>query len=128
MPKSSKILAAAALVGIGAMLAGLTSAPFHGSARAVEAASTTDIAADRIAAAFSALPGEEGAPTVVASKGDLLVAAGCAGQKWPDIAPTCLVQADGSTARPVRSVLTSYQSGEATTVLVRMPAPQIASR
>ena len=128
MPKSSKILAAAALVGIGAMLAGLTSAPFHGSARAVEAASATDIAADRIAAAFSALPGEVAAPVEAARKGDLLVAAGCAGQKWPEIAPTCLVKADGSSARPVRSVLTSYQSGEATTVLVRMPAPQIASR
>ena len=128
MPKSSKILAAAALVGIGAMLAGLTSAPFHGSARAVEAASATDIAADRIAVAFSALPEEDAAQTVVATKGDLLVAAGCAGQKWPEIAPTCLLRADGSMARPVRSVLTSYQSGLATTVLVRMPAPQIASR
>jgi hypothetical protein len=128
MPKSSKVLTAAALVGIGAMLAGLTSAPLHGSARAVEAASATDIAADRIAAAFLAVPGEFAAVVEPARKGDLLVAAGCAGQKWPEIAPTCLVKADGSTARPVRSVLTSYQSGDATTVLVRMPAPQIASR
>jgi hypothetical protein len=128
MPKLSKVLAAAALVGACAALAGVA-APFNGGARAVESMPASGIAGERIAAAFAVAPAEAAAPPLgAAKKDDLLVAAGCTGQKWPDIVPACLVTAHGAPARPVRNVAVGYQVGEATTVLVRMPAPQIASR
>ncbi len=121
MKNPSKMVAAATLVGFGVMLAGL-------SAGAVET-SPTDVPAERIAAAFAVLPGEGAAGSIsAASKGDLLVNGGCAGQKWPDITAACLVVTNGSPIRPVRSVTIGLQAGEATTVLVRMPAPQLASR
>jgi hypothetical protein len=58
-------------------------------------------------------------------KGDL---PRCAGQSWPNVSPECLVRADGRPAGAVRTVTVGYQAGEATTVLVRMPAPLVASR
>lgn len=62
-----------------------------------------------------------------APRGDLLVPAGCLGQTWPDISAECLVSADGTPARQVRTVTIGYQAGDDTTVLVRMPAPQVAA-
>ena len=122
MQKSSKILAAAALVGFGAMVAGLT-AVSDGSARGVDSTAGSDLAAERIAGAFAvANLVEAGA----AGKGDL--GAGCAGRQWPDVPAACLVADDGSFARPVRSVTLGTQVGDATTVLLRLPAPQVASR
>jgi len=127
MHKSSKILAAAALVGFGAMLAGMTVVS-DGSARAVEAA-PSDVAAERIAAAFAMAPAGAEAPAVGAvRKGDLFVATGCAGQQWPDVPASCLVTAHGVPAHPVRSITIGSQAGEATTILMRLPAPQVASR
>ena len=124
MQKSSKILAAAALVGLGAVLAGLA-AVSDGSARAVDATAASDVAAERITGAFAvAIPIEAGA----ARKGDLLAGPGCAGRQWPDVPAACLVTADGSSAPPVRSVTFGTQVGEATTVLLRLPANQVASR
>jgi ABC-type nitrate/sulfonate/bicarbonate transport system substrate-binding protein len=118
MRKSSRVLAVAATAGVAAMLAGL-------GALAVE--TPADLAGDRIAAAFAVVPGDYSV-LQVADKGDLLIGQDCAGQQWPNLAPGCLVMADGSPARPVRSVTMGFQAGEASTILVRMPAPQIASR
>jgi len=124
MQKSSKILTAAALVGLGAIFAG-SAAVSDGSARAVESTAASDVAAERIAAAFAvAIPAEFGA----ARKGDLLAGAGCGGWQWPDVPAACLATADGSSPPPVRSVTFGTQVGEATTVLLRLPAAQVASR
>ena len=115
MLQSSKILTAAALAGLGAMLAGFA-AVSAGSARGVTD-TAMETAAARIDGAFSLLP---------AAKGDLSVA--CRGQQWPDVAPSCLVKADGTPARSVRTVTVGTQLGEATTVLVRRPTPQAVAR
>ena len=128
MHKSSNILAAAALVGFGAMLAGMT-AVSDGRARAVATAPAGDVAAERIAAAFAMAPAGPDAPVVGAvRKGDLLVPTGCAGQQWPNVPAACLVTTDGSPAHSVRSITIGTQAGEGTTILMRLPAPQVASR
>jgi hypothetical protein len=133
MTKSGRILAVATVLGIGLGAVALTSAAFNGSARAVETGQQSEIAAQRIAAAFSALPEEQPAPAIEAAarsvvKGDLLAHRDCAEQRWPDITADCLVGSDGNTVRHVRSVTIGYQTGEATTFLVRTPVPQIAAR
>jgi hypothetical protein len=63
-----------------------------------------------------------------AAKGDFFERPGCFGQVWPDITPECLVKAAGAAAAPVRTVTMGYQIGEATTVLVRIPALTTATR
>jgi hypothetical protein len=35
---------------------------------------------------------------------------------------------DGNAIHPVRTVTLGYQTGDAASVLIRMPAPQVASR
>ena len=132
MTQSSKILAAAALTGLSLTFGGLTAIPFYSSAGAVEVVGE-DFATDRIAVAFDAAAQVAADPAGMAAavrspKGDLLAKPGCAGQNWPEIAPACLATADGSAVRPVRTVTIGYQTGDATTVLIRMPAPQVASR
>ncbi len=132
MTQSSKIVAAIALTGLVLAAAGLTVIPSDGSARGVDAGGA-DIAAERIAAAFALTPAVSTAPAIVAAirtmrKGDLAARFACSGETWPDVAPGCLTLADGSSAPKIRSVTIGAQAGEATTVLIRMPAPRVASR
>ena len=100
MTKSRTSFAAAALAGFAALVGCLTLVSLNGTAQA---------ASDQ------------------APRGDLESAAGCLGQTWPDISADCLVSADGSPTQQVRTVTIGYQSGDDTTVLVRMPAPQVAA-
>ena len=103
MSKSRGILAAVLVSGFGLAVAGLSFASFNTSASAVEAA-----------------------PAIVAQKGDLQVP-GCADEKWPNISSDCLVAAKGSTVRHARTVTIGYQTGDASSVLVRVPASTPAS-
>jgi len=131
MTKSHKILAG--LLGVGIGLAGLTFAAVNGTARAIEAGQPSAIAAERIEAAFAAVPQQQPAPAIEAAahrigKGDLFAGRACAEQKWPDISSDCPAGSSGTSLHRVRTVTVGYQDGEATTVLVRSPAPQIAAR
>lgn len=66
------------------------------------------------------------------AKGDLLrrtPQGACSAQAWPNIAPECLVAADGASDRgSVRMVTVEQRSGANTSVLVRIPASTIAQR
>ena len=131
MIQSRKLVAAAILVGIALIVAGLLIAPFNASARA--STEGTDVASDRIGGAFSMVSERQPAAEIAAAaalvfKGDLGAAAICADATWPNIDPSCLVKADGSQSHPVRLITVGYQSGDATTVLVRVPAGEVASR
>jgi len=133
MTKSGRILAVATVLGMSLGAVALTSAAFDGGARADEGTRQGEVAAERIAAAFSGLPEERPAPAIVAgahsaAKGDLLAHRDCAEQRWPDITSDCLMGSYGSSLRHVRSVTIGYQTGEATTFLVRTPVPQVATR
>src|SRR5882724_13112384 len=131
MIQSRKFVAAAILVGIALIIAGLLIAPFTASASA--AASPSVVAADRIGAAFATLPDAIPNSAIAAavarlSKGDLASPVNCTGAVWPNIDASCLSTADGSPARHVRTITIGYQSGENTTVLVRVPTAEVASR
>jgi hypothetical protein len=133
MTKSGRILAVATMLGVSLGAVALMSAAFDGSARAGEGTRQSEVAAERIAVAFSALPEERPAPAIVAAahsaaKGDLLAHRDCGEQRWPDITSDCLIGSDGGSLRHVRSVTIGYQTGEATTFLVRTPVPQVAAR
>ena len=130
MNKSSKVLIAAAL-GLGVAVSALSATSLNANARGV--AVMDDVVADRIAAAFASVPAADVAPAIQlaaarSGKGDLFAARDCAVQKWPQIASECLVAADGRAGHPVRTRTVGYQIGDALTVLVRVPAPQVASR
>ena len=132
MIQSRKFVAAAILVGIALIVAGLLIAPFNASARAA-ATEGTDVASDRIGGAFSMISEREPAAEIAAAaalvfKGDLGAESICAGAVWPNVDASCLARADGSAAHPVRLITIGYQSGEATTVLVRVLASEVASR
>jgi hypothetical protein len=120
MIQSRKFVAAAILVGIALIIAGLLIAPFNASARAAASASGT--AADRIGSPLAA------AATADVPKGDLCISAECAGAVWPNIDAACLSKADGSAAPRVRTITIGYQTDENTTVLVRVPAEGTAKR
>ncbi|MGH6926527.1 MAG: hypothetical protein ACRED5_22595 [Propylenella sp.] len=127
MTRSKKLFAAFALVGIGGAIAGTVAAPFNQSAAAgyFEA----DVASARIEAAFALVtPQIVGPAAVAAAKGDLPPAPGCTGQTWPNISSDCLVTADGARPPKARMVTVGHQSGEAETVLVRLPLAEIAMR
>jgi hypothetical protein len=126
----SRAFLATALTGLGLTFAAFSASAVQGNARPEIGA---DLAADRIAAAFAAAPAVEVAPAIEIAasrvgKGDLLVSPPCSAQKWPFIAAGCLVMTDGSAAPLNRTATVGYQAGPSTTVLVRMPAPQVASR
>jgi hypothetical protein len=75
------------------------------------------------AVTVNASPGnaiEAAAALAAAEKGDLGAVSSCFGD--------CLVRTDGGASRTVRTVTFGYETGQATTVLVRMPAPVVASR
>jgi Ca2+/Na+ antiporter len=130
MIQSRKFVAAAILMGIALIIAGLLIAPFSASANA--AASQSGVVADRIGAAFSTVSDATPDPALAAaaarlSKGDLSTG-NCAGAVWPNIDASCLSTADGSPAKHVRTITIGYQSGENTTVLVRVPSGEVAQR
>ena len=131
MIESRKFVAAAILVGIALILAGLLLAPVNASARA--ATDDSNVAADRIGAAFAVISEREPAAEIAAAaalafKGDLGAEAICAGATWPNIDASCLARADGAVSQPVRLITIGYQSGDATTVLMRVPANEVATR
>jgi hypothetical protein len=132
MIHSRKFVAAAILLGLALVIAGLLVAPFNGSARAA-AGQPDPAAADRIGAAFSSLA--EIAPDTAlsaaaarVSKGDLEISPKCLAAVWPDIDTSCLSRTDGSPAQRVRTITIGYQAGENTTVLVRVPTAAMARR
>jgi hypothetical protein len=132
MIQSRIFVAAAILAGIALILAGLLIAPFNASARAA-ATEGVDVASDRIGGAFSIASKREPAAEIAAAaalvfKGDLGAASICANAVWPNIDPSCLARTDGSASHPVRLITIGYQSGDATTILVRVPAGEVASR
>lgn len=130
MFQSRLLVVAAILFGLVLVAAALVMAPFNASARA--AASPEGVAADRIGAAFASI--EEARPdariaaaAARASKGDF-GGPGCRGAVWPNVDASCLKRADGRPLRSVRTVTVGHQDGENTTVLVRVPAPEMAER
>jgi len=118
MIQSRKFVAAAILIGIALIIAGLLIAPFNASARASVSASGT--AADQIGTALAA------GDTV--PKGDLGISAECAGAVWPNIDSACLSKADGSAVPRVRTITIGYHTAENTIVLVRVPTQGMAER
>jgi len=134
MTKGPKLLATASLAGLALAVSFWTVGPFPGSASASqEVGQLSEIAEARITGAFSFPADKVAAPAVISAaaqsrKGELRMKAACADQKWPEIASGCLVARGGSPARTVRSVTIAHETGEATTVLLRMPASQLASR
>lgn len=125
----AKTAFAAATFGLSLSLAALSASAF-GEATPNGGA---EMAAIRIAGAFAAAPTTAADPALQAAaaqagKGDLGIARPCGEQLWPNLSADCLVSADGGAVTPVRSVTVGYQTDVSTTVLVRMPAPQLASR
>ena len=103
MKKSGKKFTAAALATLAFLIVGLTALTFNDTARA---ASGSD---------------------AIAPRGDLLVPASCIGQTWPNISADCLVGEDGAPANDVRTVTIGYQTADNSSVLIRMPSPQLAA-
>jgi hypothetical protein len=66
------------------------------------------------------------------TKGDLLGKAPqgtCASKAWPNIAPECLESANGTPVRSsVRMITVEQREGVNTSVLVRIPSPELAQR
>lgn len=130
MTKFRTIVTAAAAVGLSLMAAGVVMAvPADGTATGHGSDAT-----DRVSLAFVSLPaGLDIDPALEAAagraaKGDFAERPGCFGQVWPDITAECLSKVSGSVSLPVRTVTLGYQVGQSTTVLVRTPAPEVASR
>jgi hypothetical protein len=70
-----------------------------------------------------------GTLTAAARKADRLAApADCAGQAWPYVAAGCLAGVEVRAAQAVRTVTVEYRVGDSTSVLVRLPAQQVAGR
>lgn len=108
MTAPRKLFAAAVLAGCGLAMAGLTFGTGAGSAHAEG--------------------GLMRAEAALAAKGDLPLNSRCLGQVWPDAAAECLTGAGAGHAGAVRTVTFGQQVGEVTTILIRMPQPQIAAR
>ena len=131
MIQSRKVVAAAILVGIALIIAGVLMAPFNASARAAATVGDDSIT-DRIGGAFSTLSERAADPAILAAasqaaKGDRGSNASCTAAVWPNIDPSCLRTADGSRAHKVRMITIGYQSDANTTVLVRYPELEVAS-
>jgi hypothetical protein len=80
---------------------------------------------------YSGSQHESPSQTTAGTKGDLLKApqGACASQAWPHIAPECLQSASGSPVRSgVRMITVEQREGANTSVLVRVPAPEVAQR
>ncbi len=127
MPKSRKVGSLAAAVALSALATAAIVLPIHAVAAVDRGADIAEavvfgVSAPRDATAVGPQAAE------LAPKGDFAERPGCFGQVWPDITAECLTKATGAAAAPVRTVTMGYQVGDATTVLVRMPALQTASR
>jgi len=125
-----KVLAAGMLI-----LAGAISAPLALPALAeplnASGAETNVVAAGRIDSAFASLSEAETDPAIAsaaarAPKGDFAPA--CANAVWPNIEAGCVATADRRPARHARTVTIGYQAGGNATILVRLPAAEIAQR
>jgi hypothetical protein len=132
MTHSKTIFTAAALFAAAVTFAGLA-APFNASARAAASQTAPDVVAERIGGAFATIDFDAVSPArqataVRGTKGDLFAAADCASQTWPNIAARCLVTDDGSPAQEARFVTVGYQTGDAQTVLVRVPSSEVSVR
>ena len=80
---------------------------------------------------YAAATLDEGPQTSSEAKGDLRRAPqrACASQAWPNVAPECLGAADGTPLRSnVRMITVEQRDGMNTSVLVRIPAPELAQR
>lgn len=132
MNQFRNIVAAAALAGF-SLIAGFgVASSATGMSGIVMDAATVASPSQRIDAAFAlvaAEAGEASSPTASRNgKGDLPVGLNCSAQRWPDISPDCLIVTGDAPKRPVRTVTIGYQDGPAGSVLIRLPAPQIATR
>jgi hypothetical protein len=129
MNRFRSIVTAAVAVALSLTGAGVMAVPADGAATV--SSSGTDVT-DR-SLGYMSVPADLGigAPLQAgagqAAKGDFAERPGCFGQVWPDISPECLAKVSGSVS-PVRTVTLGYQVGDSTTVLVRTPAPEVASR
>ncbi len=129
MIESRKFVALAILVGLALIIAGLLLSPVNGSAHAASSQTGPDVAAERIGGAFAAISAQPtDAVLAAAVKGNFVRDAGCATATWPNIDASCLVAANGRTAPHVRTVTIGYQAGQSTTVLLRIPASEVAER
>lgn len=130
MIKSTRFFAVAALTGFAVLATAMAAAPLGASANA---AAITGYEAARIGGAFASIPDVEPSQALTkaakqAVKGDREPVRGCAAATWPNIDRACLVTVDGRPAPAVRTITIGYQEGGSTTVLVRVPAAEIASR
>jgi hypothetical protein len=133
MSQTNKIVAAGALFGLVLTGAALLTLPFNASARAAGEFANVDIVSERIGGAFAVVDSMDLAPAnravpVRVSKGDLPADRACAGETWPNITSDCIVAADGSRVEDVRYVTVDFRTGEAETVLLRVPSSDLASR
>jgi hypothetical protein len=131
MMNSRNILSLITAVGLSLTAAGVMAVPLNGAGPAN--ASDADVT-QRVSLGFAAAPVHAAVPGALeaaagrVAKGDFFERPGCFGQVWPEISAECLSKVAGLTSLPARTVTIGYQIGDATTVLVRMPAPQVASR
>jgi outer membrane murein-binding lipoprotein Lpp len=134
MHQSIKIIAGAVVCGFSLIAAGFAAAPSGPDTLSIMAQDLpAPTAAQRIEVAIESATRAEASPAIMAAaksaqKGDLLVRPGCAGQYWPYIAPDCLVVGDSRPNPPGRTVTVGYNVSDTSSVLIRMPVPQIASR
>jgi hypothetical protein len=107
--------------------------PVVSAARAAAGDAAIDPIGERIGTAFASVE-ETRAPQALSTaavrvaKGDLMARPGCAGATWPNIDADCLARTDGSAAPHARFITVGHEVGAATTVLVRIPAAEVASR
>ena len=132
MIKSTKFAATAVLTAVVMSTAALVVAPFNTNANAAAGQMQFD-SASRIGAAFASIREIEPAPArksaaMRAAKGDLYAPRNCEGAVWPNIDRACLHTVSGAPAPAVRTITIGYQEGEATTVLVRIPAAALAAQ
>jgi hypothetical protein len=75
---------------------------------------------------------ESRSSTSAGTKGDLLTKAprgACASKAWPNVGPECLEAANGTPSRAsVRMITVEQREGANTSVLVRVPSPELAQR
>jgi hypothetical protein len=108
--------------------------PFNASAAVAQGATSIDnIVAERIGDAFASLPKTSvervGADAVILlPKGDRQRTSDCASATWPNKETSCLSTADGSPARPVRTITVGYRAGADTTLLLRLPGTDMPPR
>jgi hypothetical protein len=84
-----------------------------------------------MAATFTAAAEREATGTVKGAKSDSLrkePAGHCATQAWPHITPDCIASDGTGSRKSVRTITIEQREGSNVSVLVRVPAPEVASR